>query len=353
VPAVYLLAAALLVGFWAAHAASEGTARALVGYAFYVFVSVLAVFATAVFWGLMADGHSDEKARRLFGLIAVGGTLGALGGSALAGALNQILAPRDLILAGAGFYATAVFFVAPLTRRLGGTEAALGGPVPRVGLGAALEGMRLFASSRYLWLIGLFLAGQTLAGTFLYIESRAYTAEVFPTRGLEEAVAAANRTARADFFATIDFAYNAIALGVQLFLVGRLVRWIGIGAMLASLPLVNLAGFAMLAAGPSLLAYGIFEVLQRGSRFAVMKPAREMLFTVLSRDEKYKAKQFLDTAVYRSTDAAWAWIDELIRGLLGPLVLKLAVLVPACAAWTGVGLALGRLNARRRAAARD
>jgi AAA family ATP:ADP antiporter len=130
VPAVYLLAAALLVGFWAAHAASEGTARALVGYAFYVFVSVLAVFATAVFWGLMADGHSDEKARRLFGLIAVGGTLGALGGSALAGALNQVLAPRDLILAGAGFYATAVFFVVPLTRRLGGTEAALGGPAP-------------------------------------------------------------------------------------------------------------------------------------------------------------------------------------------------------------------------------
>src|SRR5690606_8724366 len=145
----------------------------------------------------------------------------------------------------------------------------------------------------------------------------AYTASVFPTDGVAAATAAANRAARAAFFASVDLGYNAIALLVQLFLVGRLVRRLGIGLVLASAPLANLGGFAMLAAGPSLWLYGLFEVVQRGSRFALMKPARAMLFTVLPRDDKYKAKQFLDTAVYRGTDVAWVWLDALLRSALG------------------------------------
>lgn len=348
VPAVLLGAAMTLVAFWLAHRATDGQGRLWIGYGFYVFVSVLAVFATAVFWGFMADGWRDEQARRLFGLVAVGGTVGALIGSAVADALLDVVAPRDLILCGAGLYASSIVFVAPLSRRFGGAEASPGTWVPQIGWRAALDGVRLFASSRYLLAIGAFLAAQTLANTFLYLQSRTFTHLALPVHDVAPAVAEANRVARGEFFATVDFTYNALAILVQLFLVGRLVRWIGIGAMLATLPLVSLGGFAMLAVAPSLLAYGAFEVLSRGSRFAVMKPAREMLFTVLSRDEKYKAKQFLDTAVYRSTDAFWVWLDAGLGAVLGPAGLTFGFLIPACAGWTLLAWWLGRMNGARR-----
>ncbi len=354
-PIVYLGGAALLVLFAFMHGRLEGEARERVGYAFYVFVSVLSVFATAVFWGFMADGWRDEQARRLFGLVAVGGTVGALLGGVVAAALLDLfesiegLGPRDLIWFGAAGYVFAACLVPPLSRRFeargGGSDA-----VPIVeateptGWEAALDGFRLFVRSPYLILIGVFLVGQTMASTFLYVESRAFTAEAFPTRGVAEAVAQSNRIARGEFFAHVDIAYNTVALFIQLFLVGRLVRWIGIGVMLATLPLVNLAGFAMLLGTPALWLYGLFEVAQRGSRFAVMKPAREMLFTVLSRDEKYKAKQFLDTAVYRSSDAGWAWIEYGLSSAAAPVGLTHGLLLLACGAWTGVAWVLGRRN---------
>lgn len=347
-PGLYLGAALALAAFWFAHGAAEGEARRVIGYAFYVFVSTLAVFATTLFWALMADGHRPEAARRLFGVISVGGTLGALGGSALVDALRDVLTPRDMILLGAFGYASSLVLLLPLLRRLPNTSTGDGPRTPA--LQEALAGARLFAKSPYLLGIGLFLAGQTLAATFLYIESREFLYHALPTRDVAESVAQANTAARTAFFARINLAYNAIALVVQLFLVGRLARWLGLGALLASLPLVNLGGFALLAAGPSLFAYGAFEVLQRGSRFALMKPAREMLFTVVSREEKYQAKQFLDTAVYRSTDALWAWLDVWLRSALGPVLLKTVVLVPACAAWAGLGVGLGR-GYRRRASA--
>jgi len=345
---LYLGAALALAGFWIAHGQTEGALRRTVGYVFYVFVSTLAVFATTLFWALMADGHRPDTARRLFGVISVGGTLGALGGSALVDALSDTLSPRDMILLGAFGYASSLFLLRPLLRSLPNTAPkTTGAHAPP--LREALAGARLFAKSPYLLGIGLFLAGQTLAATFLYIESREFLFHALPTRDVAESVAQANTIARTSFFARINLAYNAIALLVQLFLVGRLVRWLGLGALLASLPLVNLGGFALLATGPSLLAYGTFEVLQRGSRFALMKPAREMLFTVLSRQEKYQAKQFLDTAVYRSTDALWAWLDVWLRSALGPLLLKTVVLVPACAAWAGLAVGLGRGYRRRTA----
>lgn len=339
-PALYLGAALALLGFWIAHGEAEGALRRAIGYGFYVFVSTLAVFATTLFWALMADGHRPEAARRLFGVISVGGTLGALGGSALVDALREMLNPRDMILLGSFGYASSLVLLLPLLRRLPSSAQQTGPHAPP--LREALAGARLFARSPYLLGIGLFLAGQTLAATFLYIESREFLYHALPTRDVAENVAQANTAARTAFFARINLAYNAIALVVQLFFVGRLVRWLGLGVLLASLPLVNLGGFALLATGPSLLAYGTFEVLQRGSRFALMKPAREMLFTVVSRQEKYQAKQFLDTAVYRSTDALWAWLDVWLRSALGPLLLKTAVLVPACAAWAGLALGLGR-----------
>lgn len=350
VPVVYGAGIVCLVAFHRLHASTSGVMRLGVGYAFYVFLSVFALFATMVFWGLMVDGWRDDAARRQFGRIAVGGTLGALCGSWLVRRLDGVLELPDLMLVAAGIYLATIAIAAVLMRRLEPDAAERADWVPETGVRAALAGVRLFSRSRYLLLIGVFLAAQTFAASFLYIESRAFVATALPDRG-----------DRAAFFADIDIAYNSFALIVQLFLVDRLVRWVGIGAMLATLPLVNLAGFGLLAmagAGvlpiaPSVIAFGVFEVAQRGFRFATMKPAREMLFTILSRDEKYQAKQFLDTAVYRSTDAAWAWISSGLRALVGPVALKLAVLVPVCAAWSGVAWLLGSMNRRRRAAALD
>jgi AAA family ATP:ADP antiporter len=332
VPLVYWIAIACLLGFYVAYESSSRRAQIGVGYAFYIWLSVFNLFQTAVFWGFMADVWSEPQGKRLFGFIAAGGTLGALFGGLHVKHLNGALGTPNLLLVSIPYYALAIACIARLVRIFGderpGDRADW---VPRTGLGEALAGIGLFVRSRYLRWIGVFLAAQTYVAAVLYIETRSVVSELLPDRG-----------ARTNFFAQIDIGYNALALVVQVFLTGRLVRWCGLGAMLAVVPMINFGGFWVLATGPTLAAYGVFEILQRGSRFALMKPAREMLFTVLDREEKYKAKQFLDTAVYRSTDAVWAWI---VTGT------RLYLVLPICVGWTLIGPRLASIQ-RRLAAAR-
>jgi AAA family ATP:ADP antiporter len=212
-----------------------------------------------------------------------------------------------------------------------------GGGVPP-GTGP-LSGLRLFLESRYLLGIAAFLLLFTVGSTFLYLAQARIVRASFPDAG--------SRTA---FFAKADLAVNVLTALTQLFLTGRLLPAIGLGPALALLPVVSAAGFVALGASPTPGTLFVFQVARRAAEFALVKPAREVLFTVVSREEKYSAKSFIDTFVYRSGDAIGALADRLVALLgLGPAGFAWAFL-PVAALWTWNALSLG---SRQRALARE
>ena len=159
--------------------------------------------------------------------------------------------------------------------------------------------------SPYLLNTGIFLLLYAVTSTFLYFSQASVVSESFTSRGAQTA-----------FFATIDLTVNVITLVVQVFLTGRLVRWLGVAVVLALLPALSMLGFGAIAVLPTLIAVASFQVLRRAGNFALTQPARQVLYTVVSREDRYKAKNFIDTAVYRAGDQVGAWSYALI-GMVG------------------------------------
>jgi AAA family ATP:ADP antiporter len=194
-----------------------------------------------------------------------------------------------------------------------------------------LDGIRHVARSPYLLGIAALMLLFTIASTFLYFQQAAIVASVFE----------GDRQARTQLFAGIDLAVNILTLATQLFVTGRMLRWLGVAASLAFLPLMSLIGFGILASAPVLTVLVAFQVLRRAGNFAIQRPAREVLYTVLPRTDKYKAKNFNDTFVYRVGDQLGAWSYTAIAWLgLGLSGLALTM-VPACAGWLLLALWLG------------
>jgi AAA family ATP:ADP antiporter len=179
-----------------------------------------------------------------------------------------------------------------------------------------------------------------VTSTFLYFQQVGITARAFPDR--------ASQTA---FFATVDLLVNCLTLGVQLFFTGRIVRLIGVGLALATLPLLSLAGFTLTAIAPTILTIIGFQVLRRAGNFAVARPTREVLFTVVPREDRYKAKSFIDTVVYRTGDQIGAWSSTLVGGV-GLSGAGLSILAAALSlVWLANALWLGRRQDRLAATA--
>lgn len=349
IPLCYRGFALSLVAFYLALEGAPGEPRVWVGRAFFVWVSVFNLFVVSIFWAFLVDVFRPEQARRLFGAIGVGGTLGAIAGAASTAFLVQHLGPRNLLLLSALLLEIAVWSVWLLGREVrserfvraraaAGAEPpaerslALAGPA--LG-GRAWDGLRHVSGSPYLANICLFIGLFTIGSTFLYFQQ----AEILEAH-LEDSAA---RTA---LFAGIDLAVNLLTLLTQLFLTGRVLGRLGLGVGLAILPLLSLVGFAVLALAPVLWAVVAFQVLRRASNFALMRPSREVLFTVVSRADKYKAKNFIDTFVYRLGDqvGAWAYTGLGLVGLgLGGLSLSAALL---SAAWVLNALWLARRHQR-------
>jgi AAA family ATP:ADP antiporter len=340
------VAGGLLV-FYALLVALPESRHTAVGRAFFVWVSVFNVFMTSVFWSFMADVFTNAQARRLFPAIAVGGTLGQVCGSFAAGRLTRGPDPADpsvLILCAVGAIEAACLCVLLVGRMR--PAAAPGAPEAPVG-GGPLAGLKQVAASGYLRGIALLIVCYTITSTFLY----ATKIEVGAARSAESAE-------RVAFFAGIDLWAGIATVGAQLFLTSRLVERLGVGAALAVLPLVTMAGFALLGAAirrPEWLSAPLllvaFEATRRASNFAFSHPAREMLFTVVGREDKYKAKNVIDTFVYRTGDQAgiWAWDGLLALGLGAGGACFAAAGISA--AWTILGLHLGLMQ-RRLAAGR-
>jgi ATP:ADP antiporter, AAA family len=304
--------------------------------AFFVWLSVFNLFVVSVFWSFMADVWNEEQARRLFGVIAAGGSAGALVGPSLTTLLVGTVGPVNLLPIAAAVLAGALVCVGRLGRWAADRPpAAASGRDARAGEealgGGVLTGVTLVLRSRYLLGICLFIGLSTTLATFLYFQQAHIVRASF-----------ADPARRTAVFALIDLAVNALTIGSQLFLTGRLVGWLGLPRTLAVLPALTFVGFGALGAAPGLAALVAFQVLRRAAQYGVARPAREMLFTVVSREEKYKSKNFIDTVVYRGGDAVSGWaftgLTALGLGLTGVAVVAL----PIAAVWIAVAVYLGR-----------
>jgi AAA family ATP:ADP antiporter len=339
VPLIYRFFILNLVVFFLVFGAGDGDHAVWVGRVFFVWTSVFNLFVVSVFWSFMTDLYRPAQSQRLFGLVAVGGTLGAILGSTLTSALVPLVGPANLLLVSALLLEIA----ARAARALDGQEASLArgarleeaDAVGEEGIGiiggGVLDGIRHVARSPYLLGIAALMLLFTIASTFLYFQQAAIVARVFE----------GDPQARTGLFARLDLAVNVLTLATQVFLTGRMLRWLGVAVSLAVLPLMSLIGFGILGAAPGLAVLVVFQALRRAGNFAIQRPAREVLYTVLPRTDKYKAKNFNDTFVYRVGDQLGAWSYTAIAWLgLGLSGLALTM-VPLSAVWLLLALWLG------------
>lgn len=312
--------------------------HAYVARAFFIWASVFNLFIVSVFWSFMADTFSSTQAKRLFGFIAAGGTTGALVGPVLTATLVIHLGATNLLLISAFFLGLAVLCVKRLIAwqqtnvvQPDATAKHLPTDKDKAMGGGLFAGVRLVLSSPYLLGICLLMLLFTTLATFLYFQQATIIRDNF--------VDSAQRTA---VFAGMDFAVNALTITIQVFLTGRLVRFLGLGLALALIPVLLGIGFLVLGFSPVLTVLVVVQVLRRAGNYAIMRPSREMLYTVLGREEKYKAKNFIDTVVYRGGDAASAWAYAGLSALGLGLSAIAFVAVPLAGIWAGVAYMLGR-----------
>lgn len=285
-----------LLVFYALLGHTHGATQLWTGRVFFVWLSVFNIFAVSLFWAVMSDTFHTMQARRLYGLIGAGGTLGGLCGGVLTATLVHVVGVVSMLLISALLLEGALQCMLALSReieRRGGARAQVEQAV--IG-GGAFDGITRLARSPYLLGVGGFMLLYTMGSTFLYfLQAQIVAGEVH------------GAVARTQLFAEIDIWVNALTLLTQFGLTARVFSWIGVGGTLAFLPLVSLAGYTWLGLAPALMAVIVFQVIRRASNFSLTGPAREVLYVPLEREDKYKAKNFIDTFVFRGGDQIGAW----------------------------------------------
>lgn len=322
---------ACLVGFWLCLVILPETARPWIDRVFYVWTSVFALFVVTVFWGLLADCFDSNQARRLFAFIAVGSSLGGMAGSSLTAGLAEMVPTFSLLLIACIPLEVASWCALKLHRRFGTGDIQIAGESARGISGNAWSGMKAVFSSPYLIGVASFIALMTFASTMLYFQQANLVAETFVDRG-----------ARTAFFAKVDLAVSVLTVAFQVYLTARVVRWLGVGVTLALVPAITALGFLALGLYPTLAVLVVVQVCYRAGRYGLTKPAREMLWTVLDRQAKYKSKPFLDAAVYRGGDlvSGWLYTGMAAVGLsIGAIAL---VAAPVAGIWAVLGFGLGK-----------
>jgi ATP:ADP antiporter, AAA family len=329
----YLFFAVSLVGFYLLIVMAPGAVGEVSGRVFYVWYSVFNLFATMVFWALMADRFTLEQSKRLFGVIAVGGTLGAILGPYLASLLARPLGAPALLVVCAGILCLAVV-AALLVAKLQPESRSdrQGSALDRAIIGGSpWQGIRGVLQSRYLTGISLYVLLLTVFATFIYF-----------TRLQMVAALGEDTDLRATVLAQIDLITQIATLLVQLVITGHLMKRFGVAVALALLPVVVGLGFFGLAVAGSFAALVVFDACFRGIQRGITRPARETLFTVVSREDKYKSKAVTDTFVYRGGDLLGAWTEGALGGLGLGLMGLVTVAAPLALVWGGLGVWLGR-----------
>ncbi|MEC5386004.1 MFS transporter [Uliginosibacterium sp. H3] len=333
----YLFFVANLVLFIILLQGASDEQRVWIGRAFFIWVSVFNLFVVSVFWALMVDVFNAEQAKRLFGLISAGATVGAIGGSALASGLARNVEAHWLLSGSALLLLVAVFSVRRLSQlapqlRSVTSDAGQAEHEARTPIGGPIiSGLTHTLRSPYLLGISLYILLYSITSTFLYFQQAAIVRDYFP-----------DRATRTVFFANVDLAVNLLTLLMQLFLTGRFLRRFGVAIAAALLPALSVIGFGVLALLPTVAVLVGVQVLRRVANFALAKPTREVLFTVVSREDKYKAKSVIDTIVYRAGDQAGSWSYAALGALgLGTAGVALAA-VPLSILWVVNAVWLGR-----------
>lgn len=301
--------------------------------AFFVWLSTLILLIVSVFWSLMADIFSSAQAKRLFGFIAAGGSVGAISAPAFVALfVNAVGTNTLLLISAAGFTITAL-----LVRLLEAEKHKLvvaGEEAQKTTLdhslgGNPFDGFMLLFRSRYLLMIALFVLLMTWISTVIYFQLGDLISKEF-----------ASAAARTQAYASIDLATNSIAVLIQLFGTGRLIQRFGVTTALLLNPIVIVLAFLAVVFSPVLLVLGGVQVVRRVSEFAIAKPARDILFTVVDQQSKYKAKNVIETVVYRFGDLSSAWLSAAVLpyGVAGMAVL--GIVIAAC--WFPICWFIGR-----------
>jgi ATP:ADP antiporter, AAA family len=329
-----------LIMFFFLLRASSGAENIWLGRVFYVWTAVFNLFVPSVFWAFMTDIFTRDQAKRLFGIISAAGTLGAMTGSILTATLAEHIPPVYLLFFSAALIELGVLAVRRLStlteslrqvRAVASNEQIIGGSV--------IAGIQNALKSPYLLGISFYMLMFTILSTVLYFQQAGIVDRTF-----------SDRAARTVFFARVDLVTNALAFVLQIFAFGNLVKFIGVTLTLAVLPAVSAGGFALLGMYPTVAAVVVFQAIRRAGNFAVARPTREVLFTVLPREDRYKTKNFIDTFVYRLGDQIGAW-SQAALGAAGMGLIGMAWLaVPVALLWLANGLWLGRRQERLAAA---
>ena len=338
--ATYLFFAASLLVFYGLLVMAPAAIGETSGMVFFVWFSVFNLFATMVFWGLMADRFSLDQSKRLFGVIAVGGTLGAIAGPWLASQLAKPLGTPGLLLVAvvalvlAAVSVRAVVHFQPERAAVAETPTAV--DERTVIGGSAWEGMRAVARSPYLLGISAYVLILAVIATFIYF-----------TRLQMVAALGQDLDMRTTVFAKIDLYTQITTLVLQAIVAGKLMKHVGVPVTLALLPITVALGFLGLMLVSALATLVIFQAAFNAVQRAIMRPARETLFTVVSRADKYKSKAFIDTFVYRGGDVLGAQVEGALGRLAAGVTALVAVAVPLALVWAALGVWLGRAQQRQ------
>jgi ATP:ADP antiporter, AAA family len=333
IPIAYRFFIANLIIFYLLMRTLTAAQNVWVGRAFYIWVSVFNLFVVTLFWAFMTDVFNSEQAKRLFAFISVGGSAGAIVGPLITASLVHKVGAANLILVTAAMLEIGPwcvkFFPTDFGRHREQSEELPDSEKP-IG-GSLWSGITHTLRSPYLLGICAFMLLHAITSTIVYFQQADVTHHQLQDR--------ATRTA---FFAQLDLSVNTLTILVQLFLTGRLLKWLGVGMTLAFLPVISMIGFLGMGFVPVLSLLAVFQVLRRAGNFAVTRPAREVLFTVLRREDKYKAKSLIDTFVYRAGDQIGAWSYPLLTWLGLGLTGISFVAAPLAAIWCLISLWLGK-----------
>ena len=302
IPIAYRFFILNILVFWALFSFAPAGLRVSSARAFFIWTSVYNLFVVSVFWSFMADIFRHEQGLRLFGFIAAGGSAGALVGPLLTTLLVKPLGPANLLLVSAVLLEIAVQCVRALHR-----WSLQGSPRPSgqqpLG-GDFLSGIRLVFRSRFLLGICLYVVLLTATATILYLEQARIVAH-----------ASGDPRERTALFARIDLVVNLLTLAVQAFVTGRLVKLAGVRFGIGLLPVLSVLGFVALGIAPTLIVLMAVQAVRRAAHYGIERPSREILFTDVNREERYKSKSFIDTVVYRASDAGTAWMSSGLQAL--------------------------------------
>lgn len=294
------------------------------GVGLFVGISVLNLFMISVFWSLMADSYTEEEARRLYGIIAVGGTAGAIAGPAITAILAPVIGPVNLLPISAAFLGLAALLSTLVPRRKDAPQQ------QKIG-GNVFAGAVLALRSKKLLRIALIIICYTTISGILYIEQADIVKKTIHDSG-----------ERTRFFALLDLTNNIVTVVTQALITSRVLTRFGLRTALAAAPVLIGTGLAVLAVVPRLALVAVLQVIHRVGEHGFSRPGREVLFTVVDPEERYKAKNFLDTFVYRGNDALVAWVVGLMHsagaGIAGIASLGIGV----AAVWAANGYTLGR-----------